>query len=792
MTPIPTGGSDVVMALPRRWMIRAAEAHIVIPVLAVLVLAMIWGSTLYLVGIERSAAVNAAAASSLELAQTYEAQVVRALREIDRTLQFVKYAVGLRGKEFVLQELKASGLLPADLLFVVSITDGEGNVVASTRASGQSSVAGKDYFESQRQDDSLVVGTPRRNPTSGQWSLQFSRRLNSADGSFTGIVFISVDAAYFVSGYEASKLGEHGMLGILGSDGVFRVRRTGETVEAGSIVEYAPLMPAADAPDQAASLAVNPWDRVQRYMSVIQLYDFPLAVIVGLSADEQLASVRMSMHSHLWRAFAGSLVLILVVAVLGRMRRQLAVARRRAIDEQLEHARRIEHLAYHDGLTQLPNRSMFSKVLTQSIRHNKRYNRQVAVLFLDLDRFKHINDTLGHDAGDQLLQGVATRLKSCLRDSDTVARLGGDEFVVLLPEFDGAEQVATVAQKILAAIARPFVLIGQEFRVTASLGISIYPQDGLDEQTLTKNADIAMYQAKEDGKNNFRFYSEALNVDSLERLALESGLRHALERNQFQLLYQTRQDIRSGNITGMEALLRWQHPDLGTVAPMQFVPVAEETGLILPIGYWVLRTACLQNVAWQDQGLPHLCMAVNLSPRQFHDERLALELAQIFADTGMDANLLELEISESLLMGDVEKTLRILAQLKAIGIRVAIDDFGTGYASLATLKRFPIDTIKIDRSFIRDSAHVADDKDLTEAIVAMGRTLSLTVVAQGVETKEQADFVRRNACDEIQGYYFNRPLPAEQIAELLRARTNASPGDVPEADEDAFVIPAGP
>ncbi len=454
--------------------------------------------------------------SSRELAETYEAQVVRALREIDRTLQYVKYAVDFRSKRVVLQELKARDLLPADLLFVVRITDSEGNVVASTRTTGLTSVAGTDYFESQRQGDSLAVGTPRRDPTSGEWSIHFSRRLNSADGNFSGIVVISVDAAYFVSGYEASKLGEHGVLGILGTDGVFRIRRTGDPVEVGSKVDYAAVMPSAEASDQAARLSVNAWDGVARYTSARELYDFPLAVIVGLSTDEQLASVRREMHAHLWRAFAGSLVLILVVAVLSRMSRQLALARLRAVEEQLVHARRVEYLAYHDGLTQLPNRSMFSKVLTQSIKHSNRYNRQVAVLFLDLDRFKHINDTLGHEAGDQLLQGVATRLKACLRDSDTVARLGGDEFVVLLPEFDGTKHVATVARKILSAVAQPFVLLGQEFRVTVSLGISIYPQDGLDEQTLTKNADIAMYQAKEDGKNNFRFYSEALNVNSLE------------------------------------------------------------------------------------------------------------------------------------------------------------------------------------------------------------------------------------------------------------------------------------
>ncbi|MBK9607159.1 MAG: EAL domain-containing protein [Betaproteobacteria bacterium] len=456
---------------------------------------------------------------------------------------------------------------------------------------------------------------------------------------------------------------------------------------------------------------------------------------------------------------------------------QLSASRKRAVDEQVAHATRVEYLAFHDGLTTLPNRSLFSKLLGQSIKQAQRQHRSLAVLFLDLDRFKHINDTLGHEAGDQLLQQVAVRLKACLRDSDTVARLGGDEFVVLLPDLDDERYVATVAQKALAAIASPFAVLGREFRVTASVGISVYPQDGQDEQTLTKNADIAMYQAKEDGKNNFRFYSDALNANTLERLTLESSLRHALEHNEFELHYQAKREIRSGRITGMEALLRWQHPDLGTVAPMQFIPVAEETGLIVPIGKWVLLTACRQNVAWQRAGQAPLCMAVNLTPRQFADENLLADLAAILAATGMDAQLLELEISEGMLMRDVPKTMRILTALKTMGVRIAIDDFGIGYSSLSNLRQFPLDTIKIDRSFIRDVASVDADKALTEAIIAMGRTLSLTVVAQGVETREQAEFLRRNACDELQGFYFNKPVPAEQFGELLRTEWDALEGD---------------
>jgi diguanylate cyclase (GGDEF)-like protein len=413
---------------------------------------------------------------------------------------------------------------------------------------------------------------------------------------------------------------------------------------------------------------------------------------------------------------------------------------------------------------------MFSKLLSQCIDESRRHDKQLAVAFLDLDRFKQINDTLGHDAGDQLLREVATRIKACVRASDTVARLGGDEFVVLLPAMGDGKYAATVAQKILAVIARPFTLIGHEFRITTSIGISTFPQDGLDEQTLTKNADIAMYQAKEEGKNNFQFYSEKLNAHSLERLTLESSLRHALERKEFALHYQAKRDIVSGRITGMEALLRWQHPDLGTVAPMQFIPVAEETGLIVPIGKWVLKTACSQNVAWQNQGLPRLSIAVNLTARQFTEEHLLEDVSAILKTTGMDPHLLELEITEGMLIRDVADTRRILTGLKALGVRIAIDDFGTGYTSLATLQRFPLDTIKIDRSLIRDIAGTAEDTGLADAIIAMGKSLSLTVVAQGVETRDQAEFLRTHACDELQGFYFKRPLPADQFTKLLLAQ----------------------
>jgi diguanylate cyclase (GGDEF)-like protein len=748
----------------RRGMARATEPQLLFPLIALVLLAAIWGTTFGVIKVKTSAAEHAAAVSSRELLSTYEAQVVRALREIDLTLFLVKYWPERPAGHHTLADLKDKGLLPPDLIFVVSIADRDGAIVESTRPIDKRQMADQEQLRKLRNNTDFVISRLPRGPT-GEGQLDFSRRLDTLDGTFDGFVTVAVDASYFVSGYDTERLGEYGVLGLLGTDGVFRVRRTGDAAFSGDTVDY-PSAVAGDA-DTDAIISRSRWDGVQRWTSARELYGFPLAVLVGLSVDEKMGPAHAQTRTYLLWAAIASVAVAALMGLLGRMSWQLLEARRRESETKLEHAQRVEYLAYHDGLTGLPNRSMFSKLLTKSISEAHRYNQQLAVAFLDLDRFKQINDTLGHEAGDQLLQEVALRLRGCVRDSDTVARLGGDEFVVLIPQLADAKYAAMVAQKILLQIAKPFVLIGQEFRVTASIGISTCPQDGLDEQTLTKNADIAMYQAKAEGKNTFQFYSEKLNAHSLERLALESSLRHALERNEFRLHYQAKRDIASGRIAGMEALLRWEHPDLGTVAPMEFIPVAEETGLIIPIGKWVLKTACLQNVEWRSQGLPPLSIAVNLTPRQFCDESLLVDVTSILDATGMDPHLLEIEITESLLIHNVENTLRILKGLKALGIRIAVDDFGTGYSSLAMLQRFPLDTIKIDRSYMRDIVGTPQDTGLADAIIAMGKSLSLTVVAQGVETKQQAEHLRLHECNELQGFYFKKPMPADEFTRLL-------------------------
>lgn len=430
---------------------------------------------------------------------------------------------------------------------------------------------------------------------------------------------------------------------------------------------------------------------------------------------------------------------------------------------------RAHHIAMHDGLTGLPNRRMFLQLLKGAVATSARYERRFAVLFVDLDRFKFVNDTLGHEAGDTLLKEIAGRFTAALRTSDVLARLGGDEFVILALEVADAEQAGAVARKLLEAAAKPIRLGGQDCRISASIGVALYPDDGVDEQTLMKNADIAMYVAKDDGKNTYQMFSTEINSQSMERLNIENGLRHALERQEFTLHYQAKLDLRGSGISGVEALLRWRSPELGDVSPSRFIPVAEESGIIVAIGRWVLRAACMQAVAWQAQGLPPIRVAVNISARQFGDVELLQDVERVLAESGLDPELLELEITEGMLIHDTGRAIAVMTAIKKLGVRLAIDDFGTGYSSLGQLKDFPIDTLKVDRSFIRDLATNSQDKAIASAIIAMGRTLSMTVVAEGVETLEQQEFLRDQACDEMQGFYFSRPISAEELADLLRA-----------------------
>jgi len=441
------------------------------------------------------------------------------------------------------------------------------------------------------------------------------------------------------------------------------------------------------------------------------------------------------------------------------------------ITERKRYQEELEYQASHDSLTGLPNRSLLVDRLTQTLHAARRDQRVVAVVFVDLDHFKLINDSLGHHVGDRLLLDMAGRLRACLRGEDTVARHGGDEFVLILADQADEAGVSVILRRLLDSISQPWAAEHGEYSISCSIGVSLFPRDGESAEQLLKCADAAMYKAKDIGRNTFHFFTPELDAAVSDHLEVANNLRRALERDEFLLHYQPRVDIASGRIVGAEALIRWNRTGIGLTPPARFIPVAEETGLIIPIGEWALREACAQNLRWQTLGLPPLVISVNLSPIQFRRTGLVRQVAEVLKETGLDGRWLELELTESFIMQDAERINTAMGELKALGVEIAVDDFGTGYSSLSYLKRFPVDRLKIDKSFVQDVTHDPDDAAIARAIINLGHSLNLRVVAEGVETQDQMDFVRSHGCDEIQGYLFSRPLAAAEFEALLRAHT---------------------
>jgi diguanylate cyclase (GGDEF)-like protein len=453
---------------------------------------------------------------------------------------------------------------------------------------------------------------------------------------------------------------------------------------------------------------------------------------------------------------------------------KLIASIRHCIDEILlrRHIRQqeafIHHLAYYDSLTGLPNRLLFNELLHQSLAQAQRHSRILAVLYLDLDRFKTVNDTLGHPVGDQLLQAVAQRLKECCRrEQDTVARRGGDEFIILLSDLDSSQDAVRVARKIIDAFALPLALPGHELFISPSIGVSLFPDDGDHGELLIRNADMAMYSAKEQGRNRYHLFNPSMNEQSSQRLALENSMRLALRREEFFLNYQPNVDVETGRVVSIEALVRWQHPELGLVAPQRFIPLAEETGLIVPLSEWVLRTACAQNRAWQDAGHAPMRVAVNISPRQFQTSGLVEMVERVLAETGLAPCWLELEVPEGVMLHDTDNTMLAMRRLSDLGVHITIDDFGTGFTSLSCIRKLPIDTIKIDRSFVSEITVNPDNAAIATAVITMAQSLGLSVIAEGVEGREQLRFLYSHNCPEMQGYFFSKPLLAEEFSLLL-------------------------
>jgi diguanylate cyclase (GGDEF)-like protein len=861
-----------------RWLRRGLDTHVSLPLFALMLLVAIWMVSFHEIDAEREHAQEAAADSLRELQGTYEAQVARSLDGIDQTLRVLKYAVERKGALGALPELGREGLLPPGVVFVVSIVDRNGMTVASNPRALPISVAGESYFKFHQERDSgtTYVSQATRDAANTEWHLHFTRRIDDDAGNFGGIVIVETDPAYFTSSYERSRLGERGMLGLVGADGVVRALRIGDQMSFGQQM-------GADA-NPIGTPAVVP-NSLHRYSGMRALHGVPLNVLVGLDEEEMMAGFERQRREKLWESAIASAVLVFITALLwlwswqgarnrahvrraqetyaaasavnldaffvmrevrdagGEIvdfsfvdvnmraeqmtrlsKRQLCgmtlcglmpQARDNGLFDHLVHVTRIGgvheqewesniptlrarwlhqqvvpveggivaivrdiserklaeermlHLAHHDTLTGLPNRSLIAERLEMTIAQAQRNAGSVLVAFIDLDGFKLVNDGLGHNAGDELLKVMAQRMSGCLRAGDTVGRFGGDEFVLLLNATGQGADAAPVLERVREAVLQSICLSGQEVRVSCSIGVAVYPNDGDDAETLLMHADAAMYRAKELGKNNCQFYTREMNADIEEKLALLEGLRGALDGNQFHLVYQPKVDLRDGHVFGVEALVRWAHPEHSVIGPDRFIPLAEESGMIVALGEWVLRTACFQNRAWQDAGLAPLRISVNVSPRQFEEQQLVSRVATALADSGLAPEWLELEVTEGVIMRDLPGTVAKMAQLRAMGVSLSIDDFGTGYSSLSALKSFPISTLKIDKSFVRDLGRNEGDEAIASSIIDLAHRLKLRVIAEGVETEQQRSFLRANGCDEMQGYLFSRPLAPEQLLKLL-------------------------
>ncbi|MDQ2821430.1 MAG: EAL domain-containing protein [Pseudomonadota bacterium] len=884
-----------------RAMALALDTHISLPLFALLLLIAVWVATFHFIGVERQNATRTAREAAREQVDTYEAQLGRNLASIDQTLKVLKYAVEVNGPAGALAVLRQQALLPSSLVFVVSVANKDGIVVASNPAMRPIDVSRERYFTIHRDQSTNrpFVSQTVSDGAKSEPHLHFTRRLNDAGGAFAGIAIVEADPAYFTSAYEKSREGEHGLLGLIGNDGVARALRVGDRTTWGD------RLPIGQMPDDATDASATLPDGIARYTAVRRLHGFDLAALVGLTQDEQLAPYRKLRANYLMVASGASAVLALIVALVAAWSWQLARTRsgvRRAqetyaaaseaspdaffvvrtafgvrgdivdfvvedintraegliglpkssvtgrqlgdvlptyrksgifedlqqvarsgeasetewqtertvpcqrwlqrqvvavenglvvivrdITERKMAEERIVHMAHHDELTGLPNRSLLRNRLEQAILDGERARTSVALVFIDLDGFKLVNDGLGHNAGDELLKIVGARMQACMRRNDTLGRFGGDEFVIVLPETrDDAVALAPLLEKIRLTVNEPVLLDGHAVQVSCSMGVVMYPRDGIDANTLMMNADAAMYRAKDLGSNNFQFYVREMNASVEEKLVLLDGMRSALDHalavapgpSEFYLLYQPKIDLRTGRMFGVEALLRWDHPTLGLIPPQRFIALAEESGMIVALGDWVVRTACRQNQAWRNAGLDPIIVSVNVSPRQFEEARLVDRVAAALQHSGLKPEGLELEVTESLIMRDLMQSVGKMRALKAMGLSLSIDDFGTGYSSLSALKSFPISTLKIDKSFIRDLADNLDDQAIATAVISLAHKLHLRVIAEGVETEQQRDFLRAHDCDEMQGYLFSPPVPAARIAGLLAdqagARTDAA------------------
>lgn len=675
-----------------------------------------------------------------------------------------------RGQELHALLESQANIVPA--VSVIRIIDSKGNnIYSSLNPIPHINISDREYFQRQRADSTagLVISAPLIARTTGKWSLAFSRRLNFKDGSFAGIVLVVLNLDYFQHLYHALNLGPHGLAALFDSDLRLAARYPPSEKDIGKTTDLNAKIYLDKGITHVVHQARAPLDGIPRLYAFRKVADYPLIVFAGIADEDYLAA----WHRHIWQSSIGAMIFSFVVIGFVLLQRRAEDALRKSDIKSKSDDEQIVYLGFYDQLTGLPNRRLLLDRLHQAFASSERSGREGAVLFINLDNFKDINDTLGYDFGDLLLQQTAQRLKSCVREGDTVARLGGDEFAVALEglsehALEAAVQTEAIVEKILATLGQPYQLAKHEYNSTPSIGATLFSDHGESGEELLKRADIAMYQAKKAGRNTLRFFDPQMQASITARFSLEGALRKALEMQQFHLYYQIQVDS-SHRPLGAEALIRWIHPLRGLVPPDKFIPLAEETGLILPIGHWVLETACAQLKLWELDALTRdLVLAVNVSVRQFHQTDFVAQMQAVVQHHAINPKLLKLELTEGMLIENIDETIATMGALNKVGIKLSLDDFGTGYSSLQYLKRLPLDQLKIDQSFVRDITTDKDDMAIVQTIIAMAKSLNMHVIAEGVETEEQRQFLMDNGCFHFQGYLFSRPVPIEQFVELLK------------------------
>jgi diguanylate cyclase (GGDEF)-like protein len=736
----------------------------IVIVIGVVFVAM-WALVGFSVATSRHAALQGASSEARNLMIAFREEIASILHEVEGETQLLEQRMRRDGNSFDLYTWgKDSALIsPGTARAVIVNPDGMLRSATADAHPGPINLSDRDYFRVHLDGKfhGLYIGQPIVGRILGVPVLPISRRVDATDGTFLGVIVILISPDALTKLHKSIDLGANGTLTLAGLDNIIRARFSADSQDGtkgiGRSIAGGTRPRVIPEGGQGSFVRAGVIDGIPRVFTYGRVGSYPLIVTVGLDQDEELVGWRWDATMIIALTLGATLLLSALGAYLIRQTYRDA----RTMQEAT-------HSAEHDSLTGLPNRMLLNDRFDYAIAWANRHKNKVALLFLDLDGFKHINDSLGHRTGDELLQSIAARLTACVRASDTVSRQGGDEFVVLLSDVHRSEDAAIVARKMLHRVAEPHPINRRDLHVTTSIGVSVYPDDGHNPETLIKNADAAMYKAKDNGRNCYRFFTPDMNIRAVARQSIEEALRTALGRHEFALHYQPKINLRTGGITGAEALLRWTHPTRGSVSPAEFIPIAEECGLIVPIGTWVLREACDQARAWVDAGLPTMTMAVNISALQFRDEDFLENLFATLRETGIDPRSLEVELTESALMKHAEAAAVILQTLREKGVQVAIDDFGTGYSSLSYLRTFPVDELKIDQSFVRRISTHAGDAPIVTAVLAMARSLQLRVVAEGVETAEELAFLQAHDCDEAQGYYFSRPVPADRFAELLR------------------------